>query len=114
MALLGNERLYVTGVINGGLAAREFSVTTQQIANLANGGTTTLTGLEPLWVRGVSPTNGQCSVLFQTTTGAIAALGSIAPATLVGTEITQISPSETGSAPAATYKQVTTQNIANS
>jgi hypothetical protein len=114
MALIGNERIYVTGVINGGLAAQNFSVTTQNIANLANGNPSPLTGLEPVWVRGVSPTSGQCSILFRTTTGAIAALGSIAPSTLAGTEVTLIGPPETGSAPASVYEQVTTLQIANS
>lgn len=114
MALLGTEHVTVIGVINGGLAAKSFTATTQQIANLANGGTTTLTGLEPVSVRGPSANGPISPVPFNTTTGAIAALGSIAPSTLTGKEIVLIGPPETGSAPASIFEQVTTLNIANS
>lgn len=114
MALTGKEKVRVTGVIGGALAAKEFDTTTQQIANLANGGPSSLTGLEPVSVRGVAGNGSSCTVPFNTTTGAINALGSIAPSTLRGTEVILIGPVETGSATAAVYTQTTTLAIANS
>lgn len=114
MALTGKEHVNVTGVINGGLAAKQISVTTQQIANLRTGAPSALTGNEPVSVRGPSASGPISPVPFNTTAHLIGAIGSIAPSTLLGTEIVLIGPPETGSAPAAIYEQTTTLAIANS
>lgn len=113
MALVGNERVRVVGLINGTPAATTQTVTTQNIANLRTGVPSTLTGNEPVSVRGVAGAGYPSQVPFNTTTHAIGALGSIAPSTLTGTEIVLIGPPETGSAPAAILEQTTTLQIAN-
>lgn len=113
MALSGNELVRVTGIINGGPAATTFNTTTQNLANLRTGAASTLTGLEPISVRGASGGGIPSAVPFITTTGAIGALGSLAPSTLTGSEIVLVGPPETGSAPAAVYEQTTALNIAN-
>lgn len=114
MALSGKEHVTVTGLISGGLAAKQISVTTQQIANLRTGAPSPLTGLEPVSVRGPSAAGPISPVPFFTTAHSIGAIGSIAPSTLTGTEIVLIGPPETGSAPSSIYEQVTTLQIANS
>lgn len=114
MALIGTERVYITGVINGGLAGQTRRVSLQNIANLRTGAPSSLTGNEPVSVYGVSPSGPISPISFNTTAHAIGALGSIAPSTLLGTEIILIGPPETGSAPAAIYEQTTTLAIANS
>lgn len=114
MALVGTERVRYVGVINGSPAAVQSSTTTQNLANLANGGSSNLTGLEPLYVHGVAANGNPAAYFERTTTGAIAVLGSIAPSTLAGNEIILLEPTETGSSPGANLRQATSQNIANS
>lgn len=115
MALLGTEKIRVVGLINGQAAAKEEDVTTQQIANLANGGSSALKGSEVVSIRGVAANGSGSSNFFNTTTGSIAALGSIAPSTLKGTEIVLIGPlAGPAGSPTGAYLQTTTQQIANS
>ena len=114
MALSGNERVHVVGVIGGGPAAVIESVSTQQIANLRTGGSTPLTGNEVISVRGPSPNGSISPVPFNTTSHAIGSLGSIAVSTLTGKEIVLVGPIP-GPASSLTYayEQVTTLQIAN-
>lgn len=114
MALVGNERVLIVGLIGGVPAAQTRRVSVQNIANLRTGAPSPLTGNEPISVNGVSGAGPMSPVPFNTTAHAIGALGSIAPSTLLGTEIVLIGPPETGSAPAAIYEQTTTLAIANS
>lgn len=115
MALTGKEVLFCTGLISGAAAAARKQITTQDIANLANGGSSTLTGNERLHVYGETIGNVPSSVQFVTTTGSINALGSIAPSILTGNELmTVISSTIIGGLPTAGRVSTTTLNIANS
>lgn len=115
MALTGKEIIYCTGLINSGPSGQREYTTTQNVANLANGGPSALSGSEVLYCYGPSGSNIPSSVQFATTTGAINALGSIAPSTLTGTELIHVIPATSvGGAPAAKQLQTTTLAIANS
>jgi hypothetical protein len=116
MALTGKEIVRVTGLINNGLAATYESVTTQNIANLnttsAVSPTAPLTGLETVACFGPSGAGIPSAVSFLTTTQAICSLGSIAPSTLVGTEIVHIGGAVIGQSQTANRQTATTLAIA--
>jgi len=118
MALTGKELVTVYGNVNATTmpAATTELVTTQNIANLNTGGTGVvgagLVGNEAVYVRGVRPDGYASATLFATTTGAIAALGSIAPSTLTGKELVVLGTSLTGTVvPSGPLRTATTLQI---
>lgn len=117
MALLGTELVQIFGNV-GTLATPAATgkfVTTQNIANLnltASGvPTAPLTGKEVVQILGTRLDGYAAATKTTTTTGAIAALGSIAASTLTGKEQMQIL-SEGSTAPGATLQFVTTLLVA--
>lgn len=113
MALTGNELVVVRGVIGGGPSAQQRYVTTQNIANLDNGGVSTLSPTAVVVCYGPSGGSIPSSVPFATPISAVTALGSIAPSTLAGTELINVLTGPTGGAPPAYELRTTTLNVAN-
>lgn len=116
MALNGKELVQVYGLNNGMVAATGEFVTTQNIANLNTGGTgvpgSPLVGTEAIYVQGSRADGAPPASLFATTTGAIAALGSIAATTLTGKELLALDISLTGTVvPSGPLRYVTTLQV---
>lgn len=117
MALTGKELVQIfgnVGTLTTPAALGEF-VTTQNIANLNTSGsgvpTSPLTGAEVVEILGIRPDGYAAATGTTTTTGSIAALGSIALSTLTGKEQMQIL-SQGSTAPGATLRFVTTALVA--
>lgn len=91
MALAGTELVQIIGTINSGLAASTEFVTTQGIANLNIGNTgsvsSPLTGFEQIEVFPKRSDGTATSIPLLTTTGSIAAIGSVSASALTGLEL---------------------------
>jgi hypothetical protein len=119
MALTGTELVRVVGNVDSITTPSSQSklVTTQNIANLNTGGTgvpsAPLVGDEAVLVQGIRPDGMATANQFFTTTGAIAALGSIAPSTLTGKEIMELfNVLSNATVPAGPARYVTTALVA--